>query len=114
MAGLQVLARDGSWYGVAPVADSFVVNIGDLMQRWTNDRWVSTLHRVVNPEGQAVTNERRQSMAFFHNLNGDAVVAAIPTCVSDSNPAKYPPIEAWKHLIEKHEASTKGVKQPAK
>jgi isopenicillin N synthase-like dioxygenase len=72
----------GKWYGVAPVADSFVVNIGDLMQRWTNDRWVSTLHRVVNPAGQTVTNERRQSMAFFHNLNGDAVVETIPTCVT--------------------------------
>jgi len=110
VSGLQVLARDGKWYDVLPVRDSFVINIGDLMQRWTNDQWVSTLHRVINPHNSTISNQRRQSLAFFHNLNGDAVVQTIPTCITPSSPAKYPAVEAWKHLIDKHEASTKGLK----
>jgi len=105
--GLQVLTRAKEWYEVEPVPNSFVINLGDLMQRWTNDNWVSTLHRVVNPPGESVATSRRQSLAFFHNLNADALVETIPTCVSSTNPPKYPPIFAWKHLIEKHEASTK-------
>src|SRR5258706_950870 len=47
--GLEVLSPSGQWIAVDPVAGAFVINIGDLMQRWTNDRWTSTLHRVVNP-----------------------------------------------------------------
>lgn len=47
--GLQVRIRDGSWVDVHPEPDSFVCNIGDLMMRWTNDRWLSNMHRVANP-----------------------------------------------------------------
>src|SRR5207249_10419808 len=46
--GLEVLSRAGEWVAVAPVADAFVVNLGDLMMHWSNDRWISTLHRVAN------------------------------------------------------------------
>ena len=63
--GLEI-SPEGAGRG-SPVAGAFVINIGDLMARWTNDRWVSTLHRVVNPEEAA--RRRRQSLAFFHQPN---------------------------------------------
>lgn len=103
--GLQVRARDGEWLEVPEVRDSFVVNLGDLMAVWTNDRWVSTLHRVVVPELE--TQQRRQSLAFFHNVNPDAVIECIETCVSASSPASYPPMTAGEHLARKHRAATR-------
>jgi isopenicillin N synthase-like dioxygenase len=54
------------------VPGAFIVNIGDLMARWTNDRWVSTVHRVVNPPSDTGGSTRRQSIAFFHQPNWDA------------------------------------------
>ncbi len=67
--GLEILAPDGAWRPVPPVPGAFIVNIGDLMARWTNDRWVSTVHRVVNPPAGASGSVRRQSLAFFHQPN---------------------------------------------
>lgn len=101
--GLQVLGKrhDDDWIDVPCVPGAFVINLGDCMQRWTNDRWVSTRHRVVTHD----TKARRQSMAFFHNLNGDQVVECIPTCTSADNPVKYPPIGAWDLLMQKHSAA---------
>jgi isopenicillin N synthase-like dioxygenase len=60
-------------------ASGFVVNIGDLMAIWTNDTWVSTMHRVVNPRVDAASRDRL-SIAFFHQPNHDAEIACIPTC----------------------------------
>lgn len=106
--GLQVKLRDGAWHDVPFIPHGFVINLGDLMSRWTNDRWLSTPHRVVTPP-VAVGANRRQSMAYFCNLNMDAHVEAIPTCVSSDSPAKYPPTKAGDHLMAKHTASTRGV-----
>ena len=79
------------------------------MQRWTNDMWVSTLHRVVNPIGEEeLCKRRRQSIAFFQNINADYNVSCIPSCASAENPARYPDIKAWDHLMEKHLASVGG------
>jgi len=103
--GLQVRDRDNKWHDVPYMRDGFVINLGDLMERWTNDRWVSTLHRVVNPEGEKAKN-RRQSVAFFHNVDHDYLVDCIPSCSSPEHPPKYAPILAWDHLMEKHLAST--------
>ena len=100
-----MLAKDGVWTDVKPVPGTFVINLGDLMSRWTNDKWVSTMHRVVDP---SVMRER-QSVAFFNNINADYVVTAIPTCVNAENPSKYPPITAFDHLMEKHLASIKHI-----
>ncbi|MGF1625797.1 MAG: isopenicillin N synthase family dioxygenase, partial [Alphaproteobacteria bacterium] len=79
--GLQVLGPDGGWLDVPAHPDSLVVNLGDLMQRWTNDRWRSTLHRVVNPPPDAQGRSRRQSIAFFHQPNWDARIDCIPSCL---------------------------------
>lgn len=99
--GLQVFTRAGEWLDVHIVPDSFVINIGDLMMRWTNDRWVSTVHRVVNPLRDQALGSRRQSMVFFHNPNNDAVIAPLASCVDAEHPAKYEAITAGEHLALK-------------
>jgi isopenicillin N synthase-like dioxygenase len=73
-AGLEVQARDGEWLPVQSPPSGFVVNIGDLLQRWTRGRWVSTLHRVVGTEAHA---PRRQSLVFFHNPRSDAEIDGV-------------------------------------
>jgi isopenicillin N synthase-like dioxygenase len=106
--GLQVKGKDGAWLPVPYMHEHFVINIGDLMQRWSNDRWVSTIHRVVPPtqaEVEARVSCRRQSVAFFHNVNADVRVEAIPSTVDEEHPAKYPPTTALEHLMEKHLAA---------
>jgi isopenicillin N synthase-like dioxygenase len=98
--GLEVLGLDGSWSAVPHVPESFVVNLGDAMARWTNDRWRSTLHRVVPPPHGA-RDTRRQSIAFFHNANWDARIACIPTCLAPGETPRYAPTTAGAHLMEK-------------
>ncbi len=92
--GLQVCNANGAWRDVPIVPDCFIINIGDLMARWTNDTWVSTLHRVVNPPADAGAGSRRQSLVFFHNPNYDAPIESL---VPDRAP-KYPPTTSGEHL----------------
>ena len=99
--GLEVQATDGSWVPVDAVPDAYVVNVGDCLARWTNDRWRSTLHRVVNPPADAQGSTRRRSIAFFHNANWDAKIECIPSCLSDSEQPKHPPVLAGRHLMSK-------------
>ncbi len=99
--GLQVQAPGGGWMDVPNVPGAFVINIGDMMARWTNDRWVSTLHRVANPDAEAGRSTRRQSTVFFHNPNFDALVACIPSCQNENNPPKYKPITVGEHHLMK-------------
>ena len=91
--GLQVCNAAGDWINVPILPDTFVVNIGDLLARWTNDEWVSTLHRVVNPPAGAGAASRRQSLVFFHNPNYDAPIESLVSGV-----AKYPPTTSGAHL----------------
>jgi len=91
--GLEVRRRDGEWIGVAPVAGTFVCNVGDAMMRWTNDVYVSNAHRVVNRSGRD-----RYSAAFFCEPNPDAVIACIPACAGPGGAAKYPPISFADYL----------------
>jgi isopenicillin N synthase-like dioxygenase len=81
----------GTWLSVPSIPGTFVVNIGDLMAQWTNDRWVSTYHRVVNPP-HADAHQGRLSLPFFLQPNFDAVVECIPSCRSAERPAKYAPV----------------------
>lgn len=105
--GLQV-SKDRNpptWYDVPFLEDAFIINLGDLMRRWTNDRYQSTLHRVINPPEGSQWG-RRQSIAFFHNVNKDALVSVLGT-----DEPKYPPIIAGDFLMEKHLAATQPKKK---
>lgn len=97
--GLQVVGVDGEWHDVPVVEGAYVVNIGDALERWTNDRWRSTVHRVVIPP--TGSGGDRHSMAFFHNANWDAVIECLPTCLAEGETPRHPPITAGRHLMEK-------------
>jgi len=99
--GLQILDPAGEWVDVPPVPGAFVINIGDLMARWTNDRWTSTLHRVVNPDAGSAVSTRRQSMPFFHNANYSALVECLPSSLAAGETPKYEPVLAGPHLAGK-------------
>jgi isopenicillin N synthase-like dioxygenase len=96
--GLQIEAAPGEWRDVRPAPGQAVVNLGDMMARWTGDRWRSTLHRVVTPSEADAARSRRQSIAFFLHPNYDAEVASLVP-----GPAKYPPIRAGDHMRMKME-----------
>jgi isopenicillin N synthase-like dioxygenase len=99
--GLEVQAPSGNWVAVDPAPGAFVINIGDLMQRWTNDRWSSTLHRVVNPADDAGWRERRLSLGFFCHPNYDAMVSCLPSCRAPDAAPKYPDILAGDYMRQK-------------
>jgi len=110
-AGLEVHDEAaGSWLPIPPAEGALVINIGDLMARWTNDRWTSTLHRVVNPDAApgsvAGASQRRQSMPFFHNANYSTIVECLPSCLADGEAPRYEPVMAGPHLAGK---TTKSV-----
>ena len=98
-SGLQVFDPDGRWRDVPPRPRTFVVNIGELMTRWTNNRWSGTVHRVVAPPGS--TNHARYSIPFFHQPNYDAMIECIPTCIDDATAPSYPPISAYDYFFQK-------------
>jgi isopenicillin N synthase-like dioxygenase len=104
IGGLEVQRRDGVWEAVPYIPGTFIVNLGDLMAEWTNDRWVSTLHRVANPPPDQAA-ESKTSLLFFHQPNYDAVIECIPTCTGPDNPAKYGRTTSGEHVtmkINKH------------
>ncbi len=97
--GLEIVAPDGEWAPVLPEEGLFLINLGDLLAQWTNDRWRSTVHRVVPPTGDGPA--RRRSAAFFHDGNYDAWVSCLPTCVAEGEATRYPPVRAGEHLTAK-------------
>ena len=99
--GLEVQSKAGAWTPVHIIPGTFIVNLGDLMAQWTNDRWVSTMHRVVNPPRDKATGSRRISLVFFQTPNYDAMVDCLESCRDPAQGAKYPPITAGDHLISK-------------
>ena len=88
-AGLEILARDGSWVPVTSIPGTIVVNIGDMMKRLTNHVLPSTPHRVVNPAGEA-GRQPRYSVPFFMHPDPDFVIRTLPGCITADNPDRYP------------------------
>jgi isopenicillin N synthase-like dioxygenase len=109
--GLQVRRRDGGWVDVPHVPGTFVVNVGDLMEHWTNHRWVSAVHRVVNPPANAGGRTRRQSIVFFCNPNLDAVIEALPSCLTPGE-RPPPPVTAGEWLRSKTLRQRIGPRSP--
>ena len=100
-AGLELLGKDGRWIEAAPPEGAMVVNIGDMLQRLTNDVLPSTTHRVRNPAGERARHSR-YSMPFFLHLRSDFRFATLPQCISAANPDRYPhPITADDYLQER-------------
>tara|TARA_R110002003_G_scaffold114_6_gene9867 strand:- start:2898 stop:3701 length:804 start_codon:yes stop_codon:yes gene_type:complete len=88
VAGLQVYDyTTKEWLDVAPTPGAFVVNLGNLMMRWSNDKYISNLHRVIN-----VSGAERYSIPVFFSGNPDYVVECLPTCVKEGEQPKWPPI----------------------
>ncbi|HTI00479.1 MAG TPA: 2-oxoglutarate and iron-dependent oxygenase domain-containing protein [Acidisoma sp.] len=105
--GLQARHRDGYWVDITPEPGTYVVNISDIMQRWTNDRWVSTLHRVVNPPAALAAAARRHSLVFFHQPNHDAVIEVLPSCQNAASPRRYEAVTYRDHWLGKWQATRK-------
>ena len=99
--GLQVQdVETGVWIDAPPIAGTFVVNLGDLIARWTNHRFRSNPHRVINRSGR-----ERYSVPFFFTGNRDYVVECLPTCLGPGEVPKYPPITTEAHLAERYAAT---------
>ena len=99
--GLQVQRRDGAWLDAPAVAGGYVINIADGFMRWTNDAWVSTPHRVANPPEAARGTARRQSIPFFVNPSGKAVIKCLAPFVTAEQTAKYSPISFGDYIALK-------------
>jgi isopenicillin N synthase-like dioxygenase len=102
VGGLQVEdpQNPGSFAYVASVPGTVIVNVGDLMERWSNGRWRSTVHRVVAPPGDGAEGEcpARYSVPFFATADPETVVEALPGCWGERNPKRFEAITAWGYL----------------
>ncbi|MEO9327107.1 isopenicillin N synthase family dioxygenase [Gordonia aurantiaca] len=107
--GLQVLDKEGRWHDVTPADGALLINLGDLMARWTNERWMSTLHRVKPPVVNG-TVERRRSAAYFHDGNIDARISTLPSCVGAGS--RYSPITVGEHIGAKLAGARAGRPNP--
>ncbi|KAL3133076.1 hypothetical protein ABBQ38_006978 [Trebouxia sp. C0009 RCD-2024] len=93
--GLQI-NTGGQWHHVKPIPGTFIINLGDMLERWTNGYFRSTLHRVVNNVGK-----ERYSTAFFYDPNFTARVECLPQCCKGM-PPKYPPTTSGQHVLDKY------------
>ena len=100
VGGLQVMNRDGDWVQAPPIPGTFVINIGDLIQRLSNDIYLANLHRVVNTSGR-----ERYSIPFFLDADFDAVIAPLENCITPDHPSAYAPVTCGAHKYGRFKAS---------
>ncbi len=93
--GLSIRTQSGKWIDAPAIPDAYVVNGGQLLQRWTNDFFLATPHRAVNRSGG-----ERYALAFFCDANIDWPVAAVPSCLGPDKPAKYPTTYYTDYMIQ--------------
>jgi isopenicillin N synthase-like dioxygenase len=96
VGGLEVKNKAGDWVPAPPMRDTFVMNVGDILARWSNDRFVSTPHRVINRSGR-----ERYSQPFFFDPAMDSMIEAFPTCVPAGSQPKYAPVRYGEYLMER-------------
>ena len=94
--GLAVRRTDGTWIQATPIPGSFVVNVADMLARWTNGRWQSTPHLVRNLSGGD-----RYSCPYFFDPNMDAMITALPSCVGPNNPPRHPTVRYGDYLLDR-------------
>lgn len=102
IGGLEVRNVAGEWLEATPIADTFVINLGDLMQRWTNGLYRSTMHRVKN---RSASNGNCHSIAFFYGPWRNALIECLPTCTDAEHSPKYAAVTAEQHTREMFERS---------
>ncbi len=107
IGGLQVQNRSGQWIAAPYIEGTFVVNIGDMLARWSNDLFVSTPHRVVNASGR-----ERYSIPMFYDPDFDTVVECLPNCSGPGNPPKYPRTIAGEYITQKYDDAYAYRRQP--
>lgn len=98
--GLEVLNKKGEWIGITALPEQLVVNVGDMLQRLTNNKLKSTTHRVVNPPREK-WNTSRFSIPFFLHPRSEMRLDCLPQCVDDEHPCAYPPISGGEYLTER-------------
>ncbi|PWJ40070.1 isopenicillin N synthase family dioxygenase [Sediminitomix flava] len=98
--GLQAQAKDGTWVDVNPEPDEIVINIGDMLQRLTNNRLRSTTHRVINPRKELL-HTSRYSTPFFLHPKSEMDLTCLKSCISESNPKRYDDTTAGNYLMER-------------
>jgi len=108
VGGLQVRNRDGDWIDAPPIEGTFVINIGDMLERWSNNLFVSTPHRVVNASGR-----ERYSIPVFYDPDYDVTVECLPNCSSNDNPQRHDPINAGEYITARYDGSY-AYRQPSK
>jgi isopenicillin N synthase-like dioxygenase len=108
VGGLQVRNRAGKWIDAPCIDGTFVINIGDMLQLWSNDLFVSTPHRVINKSGR-----ERYSIPVFYDPDYDAKVECLPNCASAANPPKHAPLVAGDYILSRYDGSY-AYRQPAK
>jgi len=99
-SGLEILTREGRWLPVEAEPGTLVVNVGDMMQRLTNDAYPSTTHRVVNPTGEAAKGSR-YSMPFFLAPNMEYLIETLPGCIGAAGNLYPEPITAHEYLLQR-------------
>ena len=98
--GLEVLRRDGKWIGITALPEQIIVNVGDMLDRLTNNRLKSTVHRVVNPPIEKMRTSRF-SMPFFMHPRADMDLTSLSSCVNEENPKLYTDMTAGQFLDER-------------
>lgn len=104
VGGLEVLSAEGKWIAAPAIAGAVLINTGDLLQRWSNDVFRSTKHRVSLPQGNNV-KQHRYSIAFFCQPDANAQVVCLPTCQGEDNLPKYPPVTSGEYLLNRLKAT---------